>query len=144
LQGFKIGELEKYVTPSWKVGSVFSFYLVMNKNKWNGLPADVQKTFTDYTEEFLGRWLVEWNAIDIQGREFFQKQGGQVLPPLSDAENARWVKAAEPVIGDFKKDMVSKGYNAGEVDGWISFIKERIEYWKGQEKAQKIPTSYQY
>lgn len=145
LKGFKIGELEKFVTPSWKVGSVFSFYLVMNKNKWNSLPADVQKTITDYTmNDFLPQWLAQWNAIDIEGREFFQKQGGQVLPPLSDAENARWVKAAQPVMGDFKKDMIAKGYKSAEVDGWISFIKERIDYWKGQEKAQKIPTTYQY
>jgi TRAP-type C4-dicarboxylate transport system substrate-binding protein len=144
LKGFKIGEVEKFVTPSWKVGSVFSFYLVMNKNKWNSLPADVQKTFTDYTKEFLDRWLVEWNAIDIEGREFFQKQGGQVLPPLSDAESARWVKAAQPVIGDFKKDMVSKGYKPAEVENWLGFIRERMEYWKGQEKVKKIPTAYQY
>jgi hypothetical protein len=40
--------------------------------------------------------------------------------------------------------MTSKGYSAGEVDSWISFIKERIEYWKGQEKANKVPTAYQY
>jgi len=144
LKGWKIGEIAKYVTPSWKIGSVFSFYLVMNKAKWNSLPADVQTTITEYSKGFLDRWLVEWNAIDIEGREFFQKQGGQVLPPLSDAESARWVKAADPVIGDFKKDMVSKGYKAKEIDGWISFIKERIDYWKGQEKAQKIPTAYKY
>ena len=50
LKGFKIGEVEKYVTASWKVGSVFSFYLVMNKNKWNSLPPDVQKTITEYRQ----------------------------------------------------------------------------------------------
>jgi TRAP-type C4-dicarboxylate transport system substrate-binding protein len=143
LKGFKIGEIEKYVTASWHIGSVFSFYLVMNKAKWNSLPADVQKTITEYSKDFLDRWLVEWNAIDIEGREWFLKQGGQVLP-ISDAESARWVKAADPVIGDFKKDMVSKDHKAGEVDSWISFIKERIEYWKGQEKAKKVPTAYQY
>ncbi len=86
---------------------------------------------------------MEWNAIDIEGGDWFKKQGGQILP-LSDAESAKWVKAAQPVIGDFKKDMVNKGYKAAEIDGWISFIKERIEYWKGQEKAKKVPTAYQY
>jgi endonuclease YncB( thermonuclease family) len=40
--------------------------------------------------------------------------------------------------------MVSKGYKAGEVDGWLSFIAERIEYWKAQEKAKKIPTPFSY
>ncbi|MGD0232404.1 MAG: TRAP transporter substrate-binding protein [Syntrophorhabdales bacterium] len=143
LKGFKIGEIEKYVTASWKIGSVFSFYLVMNKNKWNSLPPDVQKVITDYSRDFLDRWLYEWNAIDIEGREFFVKQGGQILP-LSDTESARWVKAAEPVIAGYKKDMVAKGFKAQDVDGWISFIRQRIEYWTGQEKAKKIPTAYQY
>jgi TRAP-type C4-dicarboxylate transport system substrate-binding protein len=143
LKGFKIGELEKYVTASWHVGSVFSFYLVMNKNKWNSLPPDVQRTITEYDNEFLPSWLAAWNAIDIEGREFFLKQGGQVLQ-ISDAESAKWVKAAQPVIADFKKDMTAKGYSAAEVDSWISFINERIGYWKGQEKAHKIPTVYQY
>jgi len=143
LEGFKIGEVEKFVTASWKVGSVFSFYLVMNKNKWNMLPPDAQKTITEYDKEFLPQWLLEWNLIDIKGREYFTKQGGQVLP-ISDAESAKWVKAAQPVIADYKKDMVSKGYTAAEVDSWISFIKERIEYWEPQEKANKIPTVYQY
>ena len=54
------------------------------------------------------------------------------------------MKAAQPVVADFKKDMVSKGYKAAEVDSWLGFIKERIEYWKGQEKAKKVPTVYQY
>ncbi len=144
LKGFKIGEVEKYVTASWKIGSVFSFYVIMNKNKWNSLPADVQKIITDYSKgEFLDQWLVEWNRIDIEGGDWFKKQGGQIIP-ISDAESARWVKAAQPVIADFKKDMTAKGYKAAEVDAWISFIKERIEYWKAQEKAKKIPTAYQY
>ncbi len=143
LKGFKLGEVEKYVTASWKVGSVFAFYVVMNKNKWNSLPPDVQKVITEYTKEFVEQWAVEWNNIDIEGADFFKKQGGQVLP-ISEAEAARWVKAAEPVVADFKKDLASKGYKAAEIDGWISFVRERIEYWKAQEKVQKIPTAYQY
>ena len=60
------------------------------------------------------------------------------------AREAKMVKAVEPVVVDYKKDLVSKGFKAAEVDVWLNFIKERIEYWKGQEKAQKVPTAYQY
>jgi TRAP-type transport system periplasmic protein len=143
LKGFKIGEVEKYVTASWKVGGTYAFYVIMNKNKWNSLPADVQSTITDYCKDFLELWAVEWNNIDIEGADFFKKQGGQIIN-ISDAEAARWVKAAEPVIAEFKKDLISKGYKAEEVDNWVNFIKERIEYWKGQEKAKKVATVYQY
>jgi TRAP-type transport system periplasmic protein len=143
LKGFKLGEVEKYSSATWKVGSVFQFYVVMNKRRWDSLPPDVQKTFTDFSKEFLGRWAVEWNKIDIEGRDFFTKLGGQVIT-VSDAEQAKMVKAVEPVIVDYKKDLMGKGYKAAEVDGWVNYVKERIEYWKGQEKAQKIPTAYNY
>jgi TRAP-type C4-dicarboxylate transport system substrate-binding protein len=143
MKGFKIGELLKYNTASWKISSVNIFYVIVNKDKWGSLPADVQKVITDYTKEFQEEWAVSWNDIEIEGREFFLKEGGQVVP-LTESEAQRWVKAVEPVIDDYKKDMVSKGYKAEEVDGWVSFLRERIVYWKGQEKARNIPTAYQY
>jgi TRAP-type C4-dicarboxylate transport system substrate-binding protein len=143
LKGFKLGEVQKYTTASWKIGSVFSFFVVMNKQKWNSLPPDVQKVFTEFSKEFIERWAVEWNRIDIEGKDFFVQQGGQVLP-VSDAESAKWIKAVEPVAADYKKDLISKGYKANEIDSWLAFVKERIEYWKGQEKSKKIPTAYQY
>jgi TRAP-type transport system periplasmic protein len=143
LKGFKTGEVQKYATASWKVGSTYCFYVLMNKQKWDSLPADVKKVINEFSKEFIERWTVEWNKIDIEGWEYFTKQGGQIIP-ISDAEAARWIKAAEPVIDDYKKDLLSKGYKAKEIDGWLSFVKERIEYWKGQEKAKNIPTAYQY
>jgi TRAP-type C4-dicarboxylate transport system substrate-binding protein len=115
----------------------------MNKQKWNSLPPDVQKIISEFSADFISGWGAEWNKVDIEGRDFFTKLGGRVIS-LSDAEGSRWVNAIEPMFGDFKKDLVSKGFTAGEVDNMISYVKERIEYWKAQEKAQKIPTAYQY
>jgi len=143
LKGFNTGEIVKYVTASWKIGSAYCFYVLMNKAKWNSLPADVKKVIEDHTKEFIERWTVEWNNIDIEGKQFFLSKGGKIIT-LADAENAKWVKATQPVIDDYKKNLISKGYKAGEADQFLSFVKERIEYWKAQEKAKKIPTSYQY
>jgi TRAP-type transport system periplasmic protein len=142
-KGFKTGELFKFNTESWKVGSVYSFYVVMNKQKWNSLPPDVQKIFTDVSLEFIEQFAVGFNKIDIEGMDYFTKLGGKMVP-LSDAESARWIKAVQPVIANFKKDMVSKGYKTEEVDRWLAFIGERIGYWKAQEKAKKIPTPFKY
>jgi TRAP-type transport system periplasmic protein len=143
MKGFKTGEILKYTTASWKVGSAYCFYVVMNKNKWNSLPRDIQTVISDFSQEFVERWEREWNNIDVEGRDYFLKQGGKILP-LADAEAAKWIKAVQPVVDDYKKDLMAKGYKAAEIDGWLSFVKERIEYWKGQEKAKKIPTPYQY
>ena len=144
LKGFKMGEVQKYTTASWKVGSVYAFYVVMNKNKWNssssGCPEDDYR-FLQGIHRKMGSG-VEQHRYRRQG--VFHRNWAEQIIPLSDAEGARWVKAVEPVVEDFKKDLVSKGYKAEEVDGWLKFVKERIEYWKGQEKAKKVATAYKY
>jgi len=143
MKGFKTGELIKYVTASWRVGSAYCFYVLMNKQKWNSLPADVQKVMTDFSKEFIERWTLEWNNIDIAGGEYFKSNGGKI-ESVPDADSPQWIKAVQPVIGDYKKDLVAKGHKAGDIDEWIGFVTKRIQYWKGEEKAKKIPTSYQY
>jgi len=143
LKGFNTGEIIRYVTASWKIGSSYCFYVVVNKQKWDKLPADVKKIIEDHTAEFIERWTYEWNKIDIEGRDFFLSKGGKIIQ-LSDAENTKWINTMQPVINDYKKDLSSKGFKAAEIDQYLNFVKERIEYWTKQEKAKKIPTSYQY
>ena len=143
MEGFKTGELIKYVTPTWRIGCAYCFYVVMNKDKWGILPADVQKTITDFSKEFIERWTLEWTNIDISGMKFFLNLGGKV-ENIPEEDNPRWIKAVRPVIDGYKKDLVSKGYKAAEVDEWISFVDKRIQYWKFEEKARKIPLVYQY
>ena len=140
LKGWKTGELAKFLTASWMVGNTNTFYAVMNKDKWDSLPADIKKIFDDVSMEFKEKHAVAWNAIDTEGLQFFRQQGGQVIM-LSDAEAKKWQQAVEPVIEAYKKNMVSSGYKAAEVDGWISYVKERVGYWtaKGKEKGIKSP-----
>jgi len=38
--------------------------------------------------------------------------------------------------------MVKRGFSEKEIDGYISFIRERIEYWRKVEKERGIPTAY--
>lgn len=143
LKGFKIGEVIKYATACWKIGTSYTFYIAMNKNKWDALPPDIKKIFQDTANEFKEKWAVQWNEIEIEGVQFLKSQGGQIIP-ISDAEAARWVQASQPVIGEFKKDLMGKGFPEKEVDSWLAFVKERVEYWRAQEKAKKIPTVYEY
>ncbi len=141
LKYWKFAEVEKYVTASWQLGTGYSFYFVMNKNKWNSLPPDIQKIFTDVAFETMNKQAALWNEMDIEGRDLFKSQGGQVLN-LTDAEAAKWVKAVEPVIAAYKKDMTSKGHKAADVDSWINYVKERIDYWKKQEKQRGITAPF--
>ena len=129
------------MTASWRTGGCFGFYVTMSKRKWDELPPDMQKLFTEVSNEYKDKWGIAFNGIDVGGIQFLKNHGGQVIT-LSAAETARWVKAVQPLIADFKKDLMSKGYKEQEVDAWFNFIKERTEYWKTQEKARKIPNIY--
>ena len=140
MKGANTGEVLKYVTSAWKIGSVYTFYVLMNKKKWDALPPDIQKVISAHTAEFLEKWPGEWNKIDYEGLDFFKKNGGQIVT-VSEAESARWVKAVEPIIQSSKKELMSKGFKADEVDSYVKFVRERIEYWHGQQKALNIPSA---
>jgi TRAP-type C4-dicarboxylate transport system substrate-binding protein len=102
LKGWKQAEVVKYTTDCFTVGYTTAMFIVMNKDKWNSLPNDVKKVF----EEVAASWVVihgkTWDVTDEEGRNYTKSLGNQIIA-LSDAENARWRKAVEPVIADYVK-----------------------------------------
>lgn len=141
IMGYKLGEIVKYAVPPLQVGSVFTFYVVMNKSKWNSLPPDIQKIFAEVAAEWAGKQGVAWNDIDRESIEYFKKSGGQIVY-LSPEEGNRWKKSVESVFADYKKDMTGKGLKAAEIDTYFQFIRERIGYWTAKEKESKVASPY--
>ena len=141
LKHWKFAEVTKYVTADWQLGTVITFYWVMNKKKWDSLPPDLQKIVTEIAIETKDRLGALWNQMDIEARDLFKSGGGQVIA-LADSEAARWIKAVEPIIGVYKKNMVSKGHKEADIDNWLKYIAERIEYWKKQQAERKIPAPF--
>jgi TRAP-type C4-dicarboxylate transport system substrate-binding protein len=141
LQGWKLGDLIKYVTVPKGIGNAPLFYIVMNKEKWEKLPNDIQKIFDAVSLEFREKYAVGAQELDIEGIAVLKKNGGQVIS-LSDAEAKKWEQAVAPVVSDYKKELVSLGYKQAEVDAYVAFIKERTEYWTQQEKEKGIARAY--
>ncbi|HDH98072.1 MAG TPA: TRAP transporter substrate-binding protein [Deltaproteobacteria bacterium] len=100
LKGWKQGEVIKYTTECFSVGYTTAMFVVMNRNKWNSLPADVKKVFEEVSSEWVDVHGKAWNTTDKAGRDFTLSLGNKIIP-LSDAESARWRKAVEPVINDY-------------------------------------------
>ncbi len=141
LKYWKFAEVVKYVTSTWRLGTGITFYFVINKNKWDALPPDIQKIFTQVAIETKDKQGALWNAMDIEGVDMFRSKGGQIIP-LAEAEVSRWKKAVEPVVADYKKAMASKGYQEAGVDGWLKYIGDRIEYWKAQQRLKGIAAPF--
>jgi TRAP-type C4-dicarboxylate transport system substrate-binding protein len=132
LKTFRFAEVVGYTTASWHTGNVYYFYVVMNKNSYKKLPPDIKEIFDELCGEYKERYALFWNVIDFYGKDFAIQKGVEIIE-LSEGEAARWMKAAAPVIEDYVKDMVGKGYPEAEVRGWLTFIKERMEYWTAKQ-----------
>jgi TRAP-type C4-dicarboxylate transport system substrate-binding protein len=141
LKDWKLGEIVKYATTPWKVGSMYTFYVVMNKEKWNSLPDDLKKVFNEVSAEWHERTALSWNQIEINGANFLKEHGGQTIN-LSEQEMLRWQKALDPLIASTVKGLVAQGYKQSDLDAYLAFIKERINYWRGKEKEKGIKTPY--
>jgi len=142
LKHWKFAEVTKYVTADWQLGTVITFYFVMNKGKWNAMPPDLQKIVTEVASETREKQAALWNQMDIEAKDLFKSKGGEIIS-LSEAEAARWVKAVDPIIGNYRKNMIAKGRKEADVNEWLSFIKEGIDRWRKEEKQRKVPTPFE-
>lgn len=141
LKGWKTGEIARYATASWRAGTSTTFYVAMNKEKWDSLPADIKKIFDDVDSEWQSKQAALWDQIDIEGAEFLKGFGGEIIS-LPDDEANRWAKAVEPVVASASNDLLSKGFKQSEIDTYISYIRERAQFWRNRAKELGIVTLY--
>jgi TRAP-type C4-dicarboxylate transport system substrate-binding protein len=139
LESFKIADVTKYTTYVPCIGNQYLFYIAMNKDKWNSLPADIQQIFTDLRSEYEERMGLGWIDMNREGFHLAMEQGAEYIT-LSDEEAARWKEAVEPVIEDYITKMAGKGYSEQEIREQLAFIRERMDYWEKQEVEEGIPS----
>jgi TRAP-type C4-dicarboxylate transport system substrate-binding protein len=118
LKGWKQGEVIKYTTECFSVGYTSAMFVVMNKAKWNSLPADVKKVIEDLSNSWVLVHGQTWDVTDEEGLNFTRKLGNEVIS-LSDAENAKWRKAVEPVIKDYATKTANGKMYVEKVQGLI-------------------------
>jgi TRAP-type C4-dicarboxylate transport system substrate-binding protein len=140
LKDWRFAEVVGYTTLAWQVGSVFPFYVVMNKESWNKMPPDIQGIFNKTSEEYKEKFAVMWNQAEIDGKEFGLQKGVKFIE-LSKDEAKKWKQAVRPVFDDYVKEMVGKGYAEKDVREWISFLEERIEYWTKKQEEMGIKSA---
>ena len=139
LKTFRFGEVAKYVTSSWQVGNIYAFYVIMNKKSYDKLPPDLKEILDELSGEYKERFALMWNSIDFDGKEFAAEKGVEFID-LSDDQVEKWKAATEPVVDNYIKDMTSKGYSESEVRSWISYLRERIDFWTKKQIEYRIPS----
>jgi TRAP-type C4-dicarboxylate transport system substrate-binding protein len=141
-KGFKLGDAIKYATFTQRAaGMTYSFWVAMNKEKWNALPDDVKQVFTQMSQEWNEKTALVTLQIDTEGQDFFKQNGGQMVT-MPEEEIQKMQKAVESVIQNYMKDMETKGFKRAELEEQLKFARERIAYWSKQEKDQKLKSPY--
>jgi TRAP-type C4-dicarboxylate transport system substrate-binding protein len=92
-----------------------SFFLAMNKAKYEGLPADLRQAIDKNSgmkfAELAGNM---WDSAGALVLEMVKKRGNNVNT-ISDEEKAKWIKATAPVVETWIKQSKDKGLDGGKL-----------------------------
>lgn len=122
-KGWKLGEVTDYMTAAFSAAYTTSFFVVMNKDKWNSLPPDVQETIRRINQEWTAKHGDAWDASDMEGLRFFLNQGGEVIG-LDAREAQRWQKAVAPIISEYVQTADKKGLNGQQI---VDFLQQTLD-----------------
>jgi TRAP-type C4-dicarboxylate transport system substrate-binding protein len=125
---YKMGEVTKNHLIAPAIGYGTNLYIVMNKDKWNSLPPDIQAIIDKFDEEWINwlpqKWGGEWDA---NGKAGIEKMGNKVTT-LSKEENDRWALLMKPIFDDYVKAAKAKGLPGDEA------LKFCVDYLKANDK----------
>jgi TRAP-type C4-dicarboxylate transport system substrate-binding protein len=111
--GLGTGAVLKYIT---RIASVTTdFAIVMNKNKWNSLPADLQKILTDEGNKLVQEAdEIQVNSDPELKKEMIARFNLQ-FNTLPQTELDKFQAAAEPIIEKSASDLDAKGLPGTDV-----------------------------
>ena len=113
----KVHEFVKFHTeiPGSPTFYTASFFLAMNKAKYDGLPADLKAVIDKNSgmafAELAGNM---WDTEAVKVSEMVKKRGNTITA-ISAEEKARWVKATEPVHAAWIEQVKGKGLDGAKL-----------------------------
>ena len=125
-KGWKLGEVVRYCTAAYATAYTTTFFVVMNKDKWNAIDPKDQKIIEEINVEWAPKHGMAWDTSDMDGLRFFLQQGNEIFG-LDAKESARWVKAVDPMISKYGKQLDDKGLDGQKVIKTIRTLLKNYE-----------------
>lgn len=113
-KGWRMAEVVDFCTDTHAVSYTTTFFVTMNRDKWNEIPAEAQKIITDLSAEFAEKHGRAWDESDEAGRRYFLEQGNEIVS-LDPAEEEKWKAAMQPIIDEYVEEVGKKRINGREV-----------------------------
>lgn len=123
LKGWKFADVIKTAIECPPMAYTAPIPIVMNKDKWNSLPKDVQETIEKINEEWAEKQALLWDKLDKEARDFSIQKGVKILM-ASKEEQAQVAEKMKAVLAEWVKKTSEKGLPAQEaLDFCIEYIK---------------------
>lgn len=123
LKDLKFAEMVKYET-NYPL-TVSTFAAVMNKDKWDSLPPDVQKVIQELGPE-MAAWAGEYLDTAVKGAmEWAQTEQGFKVIELSPEEKKAWDEKLKPFQDKTVEELKAKGLPAEEFRARVYELKDK-------------------
>lgn len=117
-KGWRMGEVTDHLTLSTAIAYTSSFYVVMNKTKWEAFPDDIRQTISEINREWIIKHGEAWDSSDKIGMDYIKSLGHEIIT-LDKGESKRWEDAIQPVIDEYIGKMDKLGYNGREIVDYV-------------------------
>ena len=98
-------------------------FVVMNKDKWNSLPKDIQEIIAQVNAEWMEKQGNQWNELDKEAKEFAIGKGIKIATATPE-QQAQTVEKMKPILSEYVANMKTKGLPGDEA---LKFSQEFIK-----------------
>jgi TRAP-type transport system periplasmic protein len=130
LDGWKLADHIQYSTENFRSSYTADFVVAMNKKKWNSLPKDIQTIIDQMSEEYIDKYGVMWDKIEVTAKDYAIKRGIKIIT-IPKEEDDRWAERAKPLFDDYIKKTKEKGLPGDEA---MAFIRNYLKPYKDKVK----------
>jgi len=125
LKGWKNAEVTDYITKTPFLYNTL-FFITMNLDKWNSLPADVQEAFLAVNEEFFENTAMGlWDWQNQEALDYALNEMGMELIELSPAEAERWIRQVEGIQQEYVANTEAQGLPGQEALDLVKSLAEK-------------------
>jgi TRAP-type C4-dicarboxylate transport system substrate-binding protein len=125
----KMQDLTSYFTtlaPPQPRLSTAIFTFLMNKQKYESLPADLKKVIDDNSGRNIAPWAIEiWDRIELEGEKVMRSKSKNKFVSLSAEETAKFRTKVQPVFDRFVKMLDDSGANGKAILAEVEQLEEK-------------------
>jgi TRAP-type transport system periplasmic protein len=114
----KVQELVRFHTeiPGSPTLYTASFFLAMNKARYDGLPADLRAVIdANSGQAFAAMAGPMWDNEATAVSAMVRARSGNTISSISEEEKGRWVKATEPVLAAWIEQVKARGLDGAKL-----------------------------